>query len=66
MDAEGIRQLEPQLVEFLDRFGDCFRGATREPIFPCMCGASFLSCHGKAWSPWRWQQALRCEPCKSS
>lgn len=34
MDAEQIRQLEPQLAAFLDRFGDCFTRRDTRAHFP--------------------------------
>ena len=52
MDADAIRALEPALLEFVDRFADCFpRRDTR-----ATCRVTFKdSCpiwSAKAWSRW--------------
>ena len=66
MDAEQIRQLEPQLAAFLDRFGDCFTRRDTRAHFPVYVRGQLSELRARAWNRWRWQQAPPCGRCKSS
>ena len=53
MDADAIRALEPALLEYVDRFADCFPRRDTRVHFPRYVQGQLSDLGRKALSRWR-------------